>query len=209
MAIACVAPDRIQFQHDFALSGKSLSTTENNDLIIEGWAASFAGIDRQNENFAPGAFARGVKAFLEGPATLAYHHDTKMVLGRVLDMKEIEGKGLWVKARVDGAIASHPVLGTIYSQIKNETLRSLSLGGFFRRAMTPNGPRIVHVDATELSITGVPALAVGTQFSVVGQKALESTYVEPDAWTVADELRLANLELGMKAAELTLALLGR
>ncbi len=141
---------------------------------------------------------------------MAFHHDHKMVLGKVLDMKEVAGKGLWVKARVDGAIARHPVLGTIYEQIKNETLSSLSLGGFFKRAATAAGTRIVDMDFVELSVTGTPTLAKGTSFSVVAGKALQSTYV-PDAQTpgerVQSELIAANLELAVMVSDLTLTLL--
>jgi hypothetical protein len=37
---------------------------------------------------------------------------------------------------VDGAIRSHPELGTLYQQIKNGTLTGLSLAGYFKRIGT-------------------------------------------------------------------------
>lgn len=161
-------------RHNFTAEGKALSAVEleDGDLILEGWAAEFEGIDRQGENFAPGAFERGIRAFLDGPATLAYHHKHDHVLGTVLDLREVPGRGLWMRARVDGAIRNHPVLGTIYSQIKRGTLRALSVGGFFRRVLTPAGYRIGDMDFTEISVTGVPVHAKPA-FAVVAGKALE------------------------------------
>ncbi len=169
--------DLIQFQYDFVLEGKSLGSVvteeENGDLIIEGYAAVFEGIDRQGENFMPGAFQRGIKSFLGAQSALCFHHKRDQVLGKVLDLHEEEGKGLKMRARVDGAIRSHPVLGTYYQQIKSGTLNGLSVGGFFKRAMTPEGPRICETDFTEISVTGVP-MHTGPRFEVVAGKALAS-----------------------------------
>ncbi len=113
--------------------GESVVVEENGDLTIEGYAAVWEGDDREGENFAPGAFTRAAKAFLGSTASLCFHHKHDHVLGKVLDLRE-DGKGLQMKARVDGAIKSHPVLGTYYEQIKAGTLSGLSVGGFFKRA---------------------------------------------------------------------------
>jgi HK97 family phage prohead protease len=174
--------DVLAFQFPFALEAKALpdgaagnivSELEDGDLIIEGWAADFDGVDRQGENFTDGAFQRGIKAFLSGSAPLCFHHKHDQVLGQVLDLEEVEGKGLRMRARVDGAIKNHPVLGTIYSQIKRGTFRNLSVGGFFKRQLTAAGYRIADMDFTEVSITGVP-IHNKTSFAVVAGKALES-----------------------------------
>jgi HK97 family phage prohead protease len=161
----------------FTLDGKAVSATELEDgsLLLEGFAVVFAGLDRQNENFAPGCLARACKAFLAGPASLCFHHKTADVLGKVLEMSEVPGVGIRVKARVDGAIKNHPTLDTLYQQIKNGTLTGLSLGGYFKRA----GNKIVDVDPTELSVTGVP---VHTQpaFAVVSGKALQLALIEDE-----------------------------
>lgn len=170
--------DLLRFRYDFVLDGKSLDDQtivedENGDLIIEGYAAVFDGVDRQKENFVEGAFQRGIKSFLEGQASLCYHHKHDKCLGKVLELNEEEGKGLKMRARVDGAIKTHPELGTYYQQIKNKTLNALSVGGFFRRAQTGSGPRIVDMDFTEISVTPVP-VHTGTHFSVLAGKALAS-----------------------------------
>lgn len=163
----------------FVCDGKALTAVElaDGDMLLEGWAADFSDIDRDGENFTDGAFTRGIKAFLDGSATLAFHHKHAMVLGKVLDLKEVEGKGLHMKARVDGAIKSHPELGTIYAQIKRGTLKNLSIGGFFKRKLTSLGPRICDVDFTEISITGVPT-HTKPAFAVVAGKAVELAAVE-------------------------------
>lgn len=165
--------DLVAFQYDFTFGEKALSDSiteqDNGDLIIEGYAAVFDGLDREGETFVPGAFERGCKAFVDNQAALCFHHKKDQVLGKVLELKET-AKGLWMKARVDGAIRNHPTLGTIYQQIKSGTLNGLSVGGFFGRL----GNRIADVDMTEISITGVP-IHTGPKFSVIGQKALMDT----------------------------------
>jgi HK97 family phage prohead protease len=176
----------LAFRYDFALDEKALpegqqtvTVEENGDLIIEGYAAVFAGMDRQNENFTDGAFKRGIKSFLEGQAGLCYHHKHDKLLGKVLDLREEEGKGLKMRARVDGAIRKHPELGTYYEQIKNGSLNALSVGGFFRRKLTEAGKKIVDMDFTEISVTPVP-VHPGTNFAVVAGKALTSDLRVPD-----------------------------
>src|SRR6266851_3135291 len=102
----------------FTYGGKALSavTLDDGDMLIEGFCALFSGIDRQNEQFAPGSFARGIKAFLAGPASLCYHHKPEKLLGRVIELVEIPGVGVKMRARVDGAIRKHPELGVLYEQ---------------------------------------------------------------------------------------------
>jgi HK97 family phage prohead protease len=184
--------DLLAFQYDFGVKaltdgGDTVTELENGDLIIEGMAAVFDGIDRQNENFAPGAFQRGIKSFLDGQAALCFHHKNSKCLGKVLDLQEIEGKGLRMRARVDGAIRNHPELGTYYEQIKKGTLSALSVGGFFKRKLTENGWRIADMDFTEISVTPVP-VHPGTHFAVVAGKALQDIEV-PEKLAVTGDIR--------------------
>ena len=161
--------------NSFTFGGKALSTQtqENGDLIIEGFASVFAGDDRQGENFAPGAFKDAIRAFLGGPASLCFHHKAEKVLGKVLELEELPNVGLRMVARVDGAIRYAPDLAHIYAQIKKGTLTGLSIGGFFKRALTAAGKRIVAMDFTEISVTPVPTHAQPA-FSVVEGKAIEA-----------------------------------
>jgi HK97 family phage prohead protease len=177
--------DLVQFSYNFTLDGKALddgsnaptvTEDDNGDLIIAGYAAVWDGDDREGENFAPGAFQRGIKAFLNSQAALCFHHKHDHVLGKVLELEE-EGKGLRMRARVDGAIKNHPVLGTYYHQIKSGTLNGLSIGGFFKRALIAGKQKIVETDFTELSVTGVP-VHTGPSFNVIAGKALTQAAVE-------------------------------
>lgn len=181
-------PDVLAFRHDFWLEGKALedggyqptvSEDENGDLIIEGWAASFDGLDRTGENFVDGAFDRGVKAFLEGQSALCFHHQNDKGIGSVLDLTPVEGKGLWMKARVDFQPESSP-LRYIYNAIKKGSYKGLSVGGFFKRAMVKGRQMIADMDFTEISVTPV-AMHPKTKFAVVAGKALDDFTPEPPA----------------------------
>lgn len=187
--------DILAFTFPFVLEGKAagdatVEELEDGDLIIEGYAAEFDGIDRQGENFIDGAFQRGIKSFLGGSAALCFHHRGADVMGKVLALEEHPSRGLWMRARVDGATKTHPTLGTIYSQVKKGTLTGLSVGGFFKRKMTEAGQRISDMDFTEISITGVPIHAKPS-FAVVAGKALDS--VLPAADDTPDYSGLAEL----------------
>ena len=177
-------PDLFAFRFDFVPEGKAVDQPvvleqENGDLIIEGYAAVFEGQDRQDENFIDGAFQQGIKAFLDGQAALCYHHKHDMCLGKVLELREEEGKGLFMRARVDGECADDPALKRIYAQIKKGTLNALSVGGFFRRKLTDAGRKIAACDFTEISVTPVP-VHTGTNFAVVAGKALKDMPSVPD-----------------------------
>lgn len=172
--------DLIAFQIPIQLEAKALEDgspgeiveiLEDGDLIIEGYAAEFEGLDRQKENFAEGAFARGLKSFIDGSASLCFHHKKEKILGKVLALEE-DPKGLRIRARVDGAIKNHPELGVVYQQIKKGTLSALSVQGYFKRKLTEAGRKIVDMDFVEISVTPTPVHAK-TAFAVVAGKALE------------------------------------
>jgi HK97 family phage prohead protease len=175
--------DLFSYRFDFvpeAPEGKALvEVMDDGDLIIEGYAAVFDGQDRQGENFVDGAFEAGIKSFLDGQAALCYHHKHDQCLGKVLDLREEEGKGLKMKARVDGAIQHDPQLKRVYEQIKKGTLNALSIGGFFRRKLTEAGQKIAKCDFTEISVTPVP-VHPGTNFGVVAGKALRDMPAIPE-----------------------------
>jgi HK97 family phage prohead protease len=198
--------DLVAFQFDFIAEGKALddgstaplvTEEENGDLIIEGYAAVFEGDDREGENFADTkALDNGIADFLGRQASLCYHHKHDKLLGKVLELGREEGKGLRMKARVDGAIRSHPELKTYYEQIKNGSLKGLSIGGFFKRAIIGGLQKITGVDFTEISVTPVP-VHPGTSFAVVAGKALSDLRVPevPDVGEVReqDERQIAYL----------------
>lgn len=179
-----LAPEGKAAPENFSIDADSVTELEDGDLLIEGWAANFEGIDRQGENFIDGAFQRGVKSFLEGQSALCFHHKNDHGIGKVLDLQEVPGKGLKMRARVDKQEPSSP-LHYIYQGVKKGSYKGLSVGGYFKRKLTPEGWRISDMDFTEVSITPV-AVHPGTTFNVVAGKALENAIdpveaPEPDA----------------------------
>jgi HK97 family phage prohead protease len=174
-----------------ALDGEAVVVEDNGDLILEGYAAVWQGDDREGENFAPGAFAQGTKAFLENGGPLCFHHKRDHLLGAVTELEE-DDKGLRFKARVDGETANHPVLGTLYHQIKKGTLKGVSVGGFFKRALIAGKQKIADVDFTEISLTGVP-IHTGPSFAVAGKALLNDVEV-PETPEVEGEVRESDVE---------------
>lgn len=186
--------DVIAFQFPFQLEGKAetgaVTALDDGDLIIEGWAAVFEGDDRQGENFTDGAFTKGIKGFMNGSASLCFHHKSDIVLGEVLDLHEVEGKGLYMKARVDHQPESSPHRW-IYNAVKKRSMKGLSVGGFFKRAYIEGKRKIVDMDFTEVSITGVPVHS-GPKFAIVAGKALDSGPIETAA---ADDAETFDFQL--------------
>lgn len=178
-----------EFQLDFVLEGKADSTVitedENGDLYIEGYAADFE-VDRQNEAFEPGAFAKGLKAFMETNPVMLYHHKADHALGQFVDAR-LDEKGLWVKGRVD-----KPAPGSwaedVVAKIKRKTIRGFSVGGIFKRRYNPvtQRPSIFECDLAEISVTPFP-VNPRTMFAVAG-KAFEGVAV-PELPNVEGDVR--------------------
>lgn len=188
--------DLVAFNYGFTLEGKAVddpivTELDDGDLRIQGWAANFEGDDRQGENFAPGAFERGIKSFLNGQAALCYHHKHDQCIGKVLDLKEDPDKGLWIDARVDKQEPTSP-LYHIYNGVRKGSLSGLSVGGFFKRAWVDAKRKIADMDFTEISVTPVP-VHPGTGFSVVAGKALEG--MEQPEPEVTEEATMTEAEV--------------
>jgi HK97 family phage prohead protease len=203
-------PDILAFRYDFMLEGKALdegnapvvTEEENGDLIIEGWAASFDGLDRQGENFIPEAFERGIKSFLGGQAALCFHHKHDMGIGSVLDLQR-KDEGLWMRARVDHQPEQSP-LRHIYNAIKKGSYRGLSIGGFFKRGLVAGKRMIADMDFTEISVTPV-AVHPKTKFAVVAGKALGDDLVAvPDEEEQISDEDFAGLQFALNELSQTL-----
>jgi HK97 family phage prohead protease len=189
------------FEYNFILDGKAvddkpkpnIEELEDGTLIIEGYASDF-GLDRENEAFEPGAFERGIKSFIETNAPLCYHHKRDVQLGEVTEART-DDHGLKIKARIDPTEPGTE-MRNIWNRIKSGATKGLSVGGFFRRKLTPNGWRIHDVDLTEISVTPVP-VNPRTTFAVVAGKAFDGVEIpripteaedvrEEDEWAVAE-----------------------
>lgn len=165
----------------FTLDGKALSTTElqSGDLLLDGYCVVFDGLDASGENFLRGALKDASGPFLAGPAGLAFQHDAKTILGRVLSLEE-DAKGIRMKARVDRQEPGSPHYH-LYDRIRRTKNVGLSIGGFFQRASTPFGRMIDRVlRLTEISVTWTPQHAL-TGANAVEVKAMMGGASELDA----------------------------
>jgi len=153
---------------------KAVNVEEGDDgtLYIEGLAADFE-TDRDAEAFEPGAFQRGLDAYMANPVLMHVHRPDEQ-LGQVTEAT-LGAKGLHVKGEIprppDGTWAAHA-----YNLIKRGMMRGFSVGGAFKRHMTPDGPRIFEVDLQEISVAPIP-VNPRTLYGVAGKAFGE----DPDA----------------------------
>lgn len=160
--------DSAPFTFDFALDGKAVVEApeeENAGLRIEGYAAGFD-TDRMDEAFLPGAFNKGLERFMATNPVLCYHHHYDQALG-VVEEAKLDGKGLFVKAKLDSPEPGTP-LADVYNKVKSGTIKGFSVGGIFKRKATPKGPRIHTADIVEISVTPLP-MEPGSLFALAGK----------------------------------------
>lgn len=153
------------FRLDFSLDGAAAIELDGKALRIEGYAAGF-NRDREGEAFLPGVFDKGLEKYFRRNPILCYHHHTDQALG-VVEEAKLDGKGLFVKARLDDPEPGTP-LADVYNKVKSGTIKGFSVGGIFRRKMTPAGPRIHDADVAEISVTPVP-MEPGSLFALAGK----------------------------------------
>jgi HK97 family phage prohead protease len=167
--------------YKFEIGGKALKATAlaDGDLLLEGMAAVWEE-DREFEAFSASAFDDGIADFVNGTAALCLNHRHSDVLGKVLHL-ERRPDGLFMRAKVDGALRSDPRLRTIYQQVKSGSIRGASVGGFFRRAKRAGKTIIDRADLVEISLTAAPVGGHRTVLSVVAGKALSDPVTALDA----------------------------
>lgn len=164
--------DSAPFTFDFALDSQAVVELEGKALRIEGYAAGFDR-DRENEAFERGVFDKGLEKYFQRNPILCYHHHTDQALG-VVEEAKLDGKGLFVKAKLDDPEPGTP-LADVWNKVKSGTIKGFSVGGIFKRKMTPHGPRIYNADVAEISVTPVP-MEPGSLFALAGK----AFGVEPD-----------------------------
>lgn len=176
--------EQAPFELGFTLDAKSVvEQASDGKLRVEGYAATL-GLDRKNEAFLPGVFEKGLDKYFRDNPILLYHHHYDQALGVVEDAK-LDSKGLFVKAALDP-----PAPGSwaedVYNKVKSGTIKGFSIGGIFKRKMTPQGPRVHEADFAEISITPLP-LEAGSLFQLAG-KAFGDESAEEEALSKLSEL---------------------
>lgn len=186
--------EQAPFELGFVLDGKSVvEAAPDGKLRIEGYAAGF-GLDRKDEAFLPGVFETGLDKYFKDNPVLLYHHHYDQALGTVEQVK-LDGKGLFVKAALDDPEPGTP-LADVYNKVKSGTIKGFSIGGIFKRKMTPQGPRVHQADFAEISVTPLP-LEPGSLFALAG-KAFGTDDELSDALSQLDSL-FDTLDLAAKA----------
>lgn len=146
---------------------------DDGDLIVEGYASDFE-TDRDNEAFEPGAFSRGLAAYMANPVLLEHHQPGKQ-LG-VVEHAALDAKGLKIRARL-----AKPPAGAWSEQtfdlVKRGMMKGFSVGGAFKRRSVDGLQKIFDVDLQEISITPLP-VNQRTLFATAG-KAFSDP--DPDA----------------------------
>lgn len=178
--------DSAAFTFDFALDSQAVVELDGKALRIEGYAAGFDR-DREGEAFMPGVFDKGLEKYFKRNPVLCYHHHTDQALG-VVEQAKLDGKGLFVKARLDDPEPGTP-LADVWNKVKSGTIKGFSVGGIFRRKMTPAGVRIHEADVAEISVTPVP-MEPGSLFALAG-KAFGNDAADEEAFAALTALGAA------------------
>jgi HK97 family phage prohead protease/HK97 family phage major capsid protein len=128
-----------------ATDGKTASIT------IEGYAST-TDIDRQGDVVPVSVWEKGIKNYLKNPVILAYHDHSEPV-GRMVEHK-IDGKGLWIKARISSAASE------VFNLVKDGVLTAFSIGFRIVDAEYNSAAELFVVKELELheiSVVSVPA----------------------------------------------------
>lgn len=147
---------------------KSVSSDDDGDLIIEGYANTITR-DRAGDVIPAETWnkAGALQNYFKNPILLAYHNHS-MPIGKVLEI-EVRELGLYVRAKVSQAA------GNIYGLIKDGILSTFSVGFMIKDAEYDHKTDtyfITDVELTEISVVSVPCNQDST-FSVA--KSVENS----------------------------------
>lgn len=148
---------------------KAVADEGSGDLEIEGWVARYDEVDRQNEYFMQGAFAKALATVHAGTVPLLYQHRDGAQLGQVTHLEERPG-GVWGRALIPKPTEAWAK--DVYDRIKRKMVRGLSAKGMFTKQLLPaGGARIRDVDLFEVSVTPVAVGGHTATIETVTQKA--------------------------------------
>ena len=120
-------------------------------ITIEGYAST-NDADRQGDIVPASVWEKGMLNYLKNPVILAYHDHSEPV-GRMVDHR-VDGKGLWVKARISAAASE------VFNLVKDGVLTAFSIGFRIVDAEYNSAAELFVVKELELheiSVVSVPA----------------------------------------------------
>ena len=120
-------------------------------IVIEGYAST-NDMDRQGDVVPTNVWEAGMENYLKNPVILAYHDHSEPV-GRMIEHR-IDGKGLWVKARISAAADD------VFNLVKDGILTAFSIGFRIVDAEYNSAAEVFVVKELELheiSVVSVPA----------------------------------------------------
>ena len=121
------------------------------NITIEGYAST-TDIDRQGDVVPVSVWEKGIQNYLKNPVILAYHDHSEPV-GRMVEHR-IDGKGLWIKARISSAASE------VFNLVKDGVLTAFSIGFRIVDAEYNSAAELFVVKELELheiSVVSVPA----------------------------------------------------
>ncbi len=129
----------------------TISDGKTDSITIEGYAST-TDIDRQGDVVPVSVWEKGIQNYLKNPVILAYHDHSEPV-GRMVEHR-IDGKGLWIKARISGAASE------VFNLVKDGVLTAFSIGFRIVDAEYNSAAELFVVKELELheiSVVSVPA----------------------------------------------------
>jgi HK97 family phage prohead protease/HK97 family phage major capsid protein len=120
-------------------------------IVIEGYAST-NDMDRQGDVVPTNVWEAGMENYLKNPVILAYHDHSEPV-GRMIEHR-IDGKGLWIKARISAAADD------VFNLVKDGILTAFSIGFRIVDAEYNSAAEVFVVKELELheiSVVSVPA----------------------------------------------------
>jgi HK97 family phage prohead protease len=152
-ALSLFMPDEILFK-DCALELKV--ATGDGPGTLEGYAAVFGNVDRDNEVIVPGAFSRTLDDF-KSSGFLCNGHNWKEELGTIVDAKE-DDRGLFIVAEFYSTPDAQQVRQRLAEKQARGRRQGMSIGYRVKQASKVNGVRhLTDLDLMEVSVVTVPA----------------------------------------------------
>jgi HK97 family phage prohead protease len=122
--------------------------------VIEGYAATFRGVDCYGDSVEPGAFSESLKRGRPPAMLWAHQHDKP--IGRWIELRE-DARGLFVRGKLS---LQTPAGRDAYAHLANDDVSGLSIG----YVIPPGGATsrgdlrvLKQIDLAEISVVSIPA----------------------------------------------------